>query len=253
MTEHLIVAINGAAGCGKSTFVRFCKEYADTLSNVEVREISIVDWVKERAKELGWDGKSKTSADRDFLAGLKDLTDHYNGAPFESITKFLEKAYRPFVPYQIVFVHLRQNRDIERLRKWVDNSKWSFQVAYVERHGVKPVVTNEADRDVIDTMDIADMVIRNDGNLGDLKQAAVDFVDDVANNRVTAMFYGVEAETGDAQEPICMFILEGWLELASEIALDLTESEAEGLSKFLNVLQQNGAKGNFTVRRIDIA
>ena len=60
-----IVIINGSGGCGKSTFIKLCRDICDQLKGKTVIELSTVDYVKEVAQYCGWDG-SKTELKRAF-------------------------------------------------------------------------------------------------------------------------------------------------------------------------------------------
>lgn len=200
--HHILVCINGAAGCGKSTFVEYCRREAEPFSFMEVHEVSIVDWVKKMArKHFGWDGKRKEPVDRDFLAGLKDLSDNYNGLPFRKVTDFIEQMYNPKTS-QICFVHMRQKKDMERLRKWAYDTgqRWIFQILYVERDGTEPVETNEADRDVLETKEMAHTIVYNNLDKEDLVQSAHDFVRDIWKDGISLMFYGKEKAESEDEE-----------------------------------------------------
>lgn len=70
-----IVLINGSGGCGKSTFIKFC-----AMLNDKVVELSTVDYVKEVATTLGWNG-SKTEVDRNFLHNLKKALEEWKDIP----------------------------------------------------------------------------------------------------------------------------------------------------------------------------
>ena len=46
--------LNGVYTAGKDTFASYCKGYEDYL--IHVMQFSSVDWIKMKAKQLGWDG-----------------------------------------------------------------------------------------------------------------------------------------------------------------------------------------------------
>ena len=52
------VIINGLGGCGKSTFIKLCKDYCEDPDTYgiswKVEELSTVDFVKEVARLCGW-------------------------------------------------------------------------------------------------------------------------------------------------------------------------------------------------------
>ena len=75
-----VVVINGAMTSGKDTFCEFCKDYRGNY----IASISTVDYIKEIASNVGWDGK-KTPEARKFLSDLKDLTTEFNIIEFIQI------------------------------------------------------------------------------------------------------------------------------------------------------------------------
>jgi hypothetical protein len=71
-----VLLVNGVAQAGKDTFIdalAACGEY-------EVFKISIIDYVKDLARTIGWDGE-KDEAGRQLLCDLLTVIDKYNDAP----------------------------------------------------------------------------------------------------------------------------------------------------------------------------
>ena len=60
-----VLIINGSGGVGKDTFVNFLNKYKKVIHR------SIAYPAKEIAKQIGWDGSSKTEKDRKFLSDIK--------------------------------------------------------------------------------------------------------------------------------------------------------------------------------------
>lgn len=100
-----IVIINGTGGCGKDTFVEYCKKYG------RVFNFSSIDKVKEIAKIIGWTG-TKTEKDRKFLADLKKLTTDFNDMAFNSIKEAVDKFYNS--DDEVMFIHIREPEEIIR-------------------------------------------------------------------------------------------------------------------------------------------
>ena len=78
-----ILIINGSGGVGKDTFVGCLSRFK------KVYHTSIVNPVKELAKQAGWDG-GKTERDRKFLSDLKVLIDTYNDNNYKSMEKDMQ-------------------------------------------------------------------------------------------------------------------------------------------------------------------
>ena len=72
--------LNGVSTAGKDTFASYCKGYEDYL--IHVMQFSSVDWIKMKAKQLGWDG-NKDEKGRNLLSGMKHLLTEYNDVPFK--------------------------------------------------------------------------------------------------------------------------------------------------------------------------
>ena len=90
---HQLILINGMAASGKSTFAKFCIDYAKRKYGVNGEELSTVDWVKEVARFCGWDGK-KTELDRRFLSDLKFALERWDGSPVTSVLDKLKSTLR---------------------------------------------------------------------------------------------------------------------------------------------------------------
>ncbi len=164
MTIHIII-INGAGGCGKDSFVDFCREAFG-----EVHNLSMVDEVKSAAVVLGWKG-GKTDADRQFLSDLRQLTEEYNDHPFLTVTSWIDDRIRlEHLWDELVFVHCREPHNISRLK---NHFRHRCTTLLIERHGHE-IPDCDADRMVRGFN--YDEVAHNAGTLEDLKTTAVSFV-----------------------------------------------------------------------------
>ena len=156
-----IFIINGPAGAGKDTFVSMVRAIVPSLNH------SSVELVKEAAVILGWDGTNKSDKDRKFLSDLKILTTSYS----DVIGKWMIKIAKNFLEdeiHEFLFFHIREVDEIERFSKLL-NAK----TIVVVRDGVDPNQSNPADANVLNYD--YDIIIRNDGSLGDLKTKAERF------------------------------------------------------------------------------
>ena len=101
-----IIIINGMGGSGKDSFVKACQNIDPTIQN-----ISSVNYVKQVAHELGWDGVKDTKGRR-FLSDLKMALSAYNDAPFIMTIKDIEDYDKD----AMVFVHIRESDDIDKYK-----------------------------------------------------------------------------------------------------------------------------------------
>lgn len=163
-----VIVINGSGGVGKSTFIKLCKEV-----NPNVVELSIIDFVKQIATELGWNG-GKTEKDRKFLSDLKDLIDEYNpNFLYDRLSSDMMNyeaeamVYENFRP--IFFINARTPKDIE----YLVNAHNAISVM-VTNINVPQVVSNHADKNVYDYK--YDYYIDNSSDLDCLKVLATLFM-----------------------------------------------------------------------------
>lgn len=166
-----IVAINGKGGAGKDEFVAACMK-----KDYNVKNISMIDYVKDMASRVGWDGE-KDAAGRRFLSDLKDAFDKYNDMPYQycgAVIQFILDDYaRAKEPTNdlVIFVHCREIKDIER---WV-NDYGAFSLL-IRRPSVDMLdYGNHADDDVFEGD--YDYTYMNKGNLSDLKADAQNFIE----------------------------------------------------------------------------
>ncbi len=165
-----IVIINGPPRAGKDTFVSLCKE----LSTFEVINLSSVDMIKMVAQILGWDGQTKDEESRKFLSDLKDLSTKYNDGP----TRYLSNQISSSPPDSIVFCHIREPYDIEKLRlKWAETSNrippmYKIHTLLIDRN--TETYNNHADKNVRDYD--YEFVIDNNYDLTHLAREAKKFL-----------------------------------------------------------------------------
>ena len=142
------------------------------------------DQIKAIASQLGWNG-AKDSKSRQFLSDLKDLSTNYNDGPFLYILGQILKDQN------ILFVHIREIEEIEKLKNWVqdmnanrsvnDPQILSFKSIKLVRPFVKSLSNNTGD--LGSQKDYAyDEFIMNDGTLEELRLKAIRFVSDVCDS-----------------------------------------------------------------------
>lgn len=171
-----IVVVNGMPMSGKSQFVEFCLKKLGPWG----REISTVDFVKDIAKQAGWNGE-KNLKNRKFLSDLKDLLTEWNDVPYKKIKEeydsfnFELKQYDVSTHKAFLFVHCREPQEIQ---KFVDRE--NAITVLLRRAGVEGLEqSNHADAEVFNFE--YDYVIENNGSLEDLQKAAIDFLKKIEN------------------------------------------------------------------------
>ena len=168
-----IIIINGQGGAGKDTFINFCKK---KNWDITIHSFSTVDFVKKIATQCGWEGE-KTQESRRFLSDLKDAMTRYNDRPYYSVLEEIDRLLYNLHSFDIptddlvIFIHAREPKDVKR---WVDVLK--ARTLLIHRSS-ESIFDNHADRDVY-TMDY-DYMIVNNGTLDDLKEKAVEFIDNL--------------------------------------------------------------------------
>ena len=163
-----IIIINGNGEVGKDTFVELVSEF------IPVMNFSSVDKVKNIAKEIGWDGVSKTEKDRKFLADLKALTKEYCDMPFESMKEKVEE-FRQNEVSQCLFLHIREPEEIQRAVK-----EFGAITVLITRDSVKQITSNAADANVYNYS--YDYEITNNGTIDSFRRIASFFAKTLLNN-----------------------------------------------------------------------
>lgn len=159
-----IIIINGTGGSGKDSFVKACQNIDPTIQN-----ISSVNYVKQVAYELGWDGVKDTKG-RQFLSDLKMALSAYNDAPFIMTIKDIED----YDKNATVFVHIRESDDISKYKAYFEHNGDIVTTVVINNSRVKPITSNLADADVYNSS--YDWIIDNEGTLDDLAQSAEFFL-----------------------------------------------------------------------------
>lgn len=175
-----VYVINGSGGTGKDTFVSMVSKL------VNCQNYSSVDDIKEAARLIGWDG-SKDEKSRKFLSDLKFLSTNYNDYPFQSILNRIDKFYYEEPEESILFIHIRETREIQRLRALHPE----VLTILITNKNIEQITSNEADAGVMN-LDY-DYVICNDEGLLELNEKAKQFVENRKNewdNRINQTGWG---------------------------------------------------------------
>ena len=108
-----VFIINGQGGVGKDTICACAARY------FRVRNVSSITPIVEIAKFAGWDWE-KTLKARRLLAQLKEAFTAFNDLSF----RYCMDAYEAFLQSddEILFLHVREPREIERLRRAIGPS-----------------------------------------------------------------------------------------------------------------------------------
>ena len=122
--EKTVIVINGAGGVGKDTLCEFAEKH------YKVMNISSITPIKEIAAMCGWAGE-KTDKARKFLSDLKALSIEYNDFP----TVWATAKYNEFLSsdYEIMFVHIREGREIEKFVRSTDGRAKTLLIRGGER------------------------------------------------------------------------------------------------------------------------
>lgn len=169
-----VVVINGMPRSGKDTFVNFCLDELGEYGHA----FSTVDFVKEVAKNCGWNGQ-KTPKDRKFLSGLKDLLTEWNDVPYQQIRSEIAKIYLIAEQYGlnhnkfVIFIHCREPEEIQR---FVDEYQ---AITVLMRRGEveNNEQSNHADDEVFNFN--YDVTVHNEYSLESLKLAANVFLENL--------------------------------------------------------------------------
>lgn len=159
INNNKVIVISGSGGCGKDTFVNFCKQYSTKVMNK-----SSVSYVKQVAQYCGWEG-TKSDKDREFLSNLKDCLTKWNDLPFKDMEKFIMACKN-----KIIFLHIREPQEIERMKQ-----EYDALTLLIRNPNVPQIKSNHADA-YVENYEY-DCAINNDGTLDELKEKAKEFIE----------------------------------------------------------------------------
>lgn len=173
----MVFIVNGSGGVGKTEFEKMVMEKAFG----ECLIFSIVDKVKQVAREFGWQGEKDNKA-RKMLADLKDLMDEYNNSCYIDIVDKIQWAWH-FGQVKIIFVDMRSKEDIDKLKKDFPND---IKIIKMIRDVAPRHYGNHADDNVNEVE--GDIIIYNTGTLEDLDKIAEKFAIDCVHNSLDKIY-----------------------------------------------------------------
>lgn len=146
MRDCLVIALNGMARSGKDTLAdhtklvynKRCNDLYDIPSN-KVDNFSSIDSVREVLTGLGWDGV-KDEKSRAALSEFKDAWTKWNDGPFNQIVERINKSDK-----DIIFCHIREPKEIEKLKNHCNDNSIFFESILVVRPSVETISSNTGD------------------------------------------------------------------------------------------------------------
>lgn len=132
--------------------------------NKKVEILSTINYVKEIAKTIGWDG-GKTIEDRKFLSDLKDALTEWKDLPYQKIKEQIEDCRNRNVDF--IFIDCREPAEIQRFV-----NDYQALTVLVQR-GEIIFIGNHADDNVLNYQ--YDITIDNSRGLDELMQEATIF------------------------------------------------------------------------------
>lgn len=160
-----IFVVNGAGGVGKTTFENIVQDVIyDNNMRAEVAIFSIIDYIKQIALEICWDG-NKDLRGRKFLSQLKDSLAEYDDIPYKKLKEKIDNMPNN----AIIFVDSREQEDIKRLVN--DYKAKTVLVMNSLRDSI--IYGNHADDNVNNYN--YDIYIDNCGTLNELREKAFNF------------------------------------------------------------------------------
>lgn len=156
-----IFIINGAGAVGKTTFEKMVQEIS--IKNGDKIEIlSTIDYVKNIAKNFGWNGE-KEQKDRKMLSDLKDLLTEWNDIPHKIICEKIEQYKQKNVT--AIFIDSREPSDIKRFVR-----EYQALTILMKRSTINLIYGNHAD-DCVENYEY-DITIDNNRGLKELQKEA---------------------------------------------------------------------------------
>lgn len=161
-----LFVISGKGSSGKDTFVNFIKNYCS--QDLKVTNFSSIDYMKWIAKNfLNINVDLKSHKLRKFLSEFKRILTEFNDFPFKRCCDIIDGAESD----EILFLHIREKSEIEKLKVKYPN----LMVIYVDNNQIISY-GNDSDDKCDEVVDIADVIIYNEGTLEDLNSTVKWFV-----------------------------------------------------------------------------
>lgn len=223
----VVILINGAGGCGKSTFIKNVESYCKAVYSGKVIELSTIDPVRRAVYDLLLDEHvaistvqkdtaptikeiedKKDDAYRSFLHDVKMAWEKYNNGPNRYIVGWVANyamnydlvsarshiknaAHSTLNNALFLFVNVREIPSLTNLRTTLLDMGFPVLTALVQGKVNPSSFSNDADRNVMDYN--YDIVIHNQRKLRDLKIVA----DLFASTLLTTLYTSPRAERTD--------------------------------------------------------
>lgn len=171
---EMIYIVNGAPGCGKTTFERMCVEMVRFHA---VSIVSTIDFVKDVAKFCGWKGE-KTPENRKFLSQLKHLLTEWDNIPYKRTIFEIEKEKENFIENDFheneyaIFVDCREPEEITKLKVALGAKAILIRRDEAENK----IASNASDAGVLN-YDGYDIAITNNESLEELRNTVRSFLE----------------------------------------------------------------------------
>lgn len=172
----IVICVNGYPESGKTLFEDYCCEFCDYSLKV-----SSIDYVKEVAKILGWDGE-KTPETRKFLSDLKQvlISAPWDDLPLKSINNVINRKVRELQGVKgdlFVFCDVREPEELEKMKRVFGSTN------ILINRGLAPgtYLSNSSDIQVLDYN--YDYIIDNNGTKEELKESAELFINQIMEKR----------------------------------------------------------------------
>lgn len=188
----MIYIVNGAPGCGKTTFEDLCLKYV-RYHAVDI--YSTIDFVKDVAKYCGWNGE-KTPENRKFLSDLKRLLTEWGNVPYKDTVNFVNHSIELFAEHDYheneyaIFIDCREPEEITKLKVAL-----GAKTVLIRRESSEQIgASNSSDRDVLEYQ--YDVIINNNGTVEELETETIDFLitEGIPINEASLSYLKLEAK-----------------------------------------------------------
>ena len=173
MKEIYALIINGYPRSGKDTF----STYLHKAWGRDCVEISTVDFPKEIAYHLGWNG-DKTPRMREFLSKQKDLLEEYLGLTNVLVGRTVKRMGENLQGHGLLIIHCREPERIKELEKMLLRMNVASMKVLVDRDVAKERALKEQNNHAdlsVGKMEV-DYLVKNNGTLEELQDEAVELV-----------------------------------------------------------------------------
>jgi CO dehydrogenase nickel-insertion accessory protein CooC1 len=167
-----IFIVNGKGGSGKTSFEQMVAEIASAHGQ-EIKILSTIDYVKDIAKKIGWDG-TKTLENRRMLSDLKDLLTRWNDSPHQDVVNKINNLDNNVAA---VFIDSRESEDIKRFVE-----EYQALTVLVQRGKEVIIYGNHADDNVDDFN--YDICVDNSRGLSELLEESAIFYETFIKNEL---------------------------------------------------------------------